>query len=135
MNYIKENIITNYKNYTARPETLRAGNKSPALFLKKPLSRGDLNRIWITWVGHQFIHPKTRSVNLSNRGVYQYQIHDIYQLRNFSLTSPNRNNSYKSKNKYTINIWSIWKESALTKDFIRGAYCPHTIFFAEICRK
>ena len=42
-NIIKENIITKLKKIYSLPRNLRAGNKSPALFLKKPLCTGDLS--------------------------------------------------------------------------------------------
>ena len=42
MSYIKENIITKLQKLYSLPRNLEAGNKSPALFLKKPLCTGDL---------------------------------------------------------------------------------------------
>ena len=40
--YSKENIITKLQKLYSLPRNLRAGNKSPALFLKKPLCTGDI---------------------------------------------------------------------------------------------
>ena len=37
------------------------------------------------------------SLPLSIGRVHHYQIYDIYQLSNFSLTSPNYNNAYSAK--------------------------------------
>ena len=42
MTYIKENIITKLQKQYSPPRKPRAGSKSPALFLKKPLCMGDL---------------------------------------------------------------------------------------------
>ena len=42
MTYIKEDIITNLQTLYSLPRNLWASNKSPALFLKKPLWMGDL---------------------------------------------------------------------------------------------
>ena len=42
MTYIKENTITELQKLYSPPRNLRAGNKSPMLFLKKPLCTGDL---------------------------------------------------------------------------------------------
>ena len=39
----KENIITQLQKLYSPPRNLTAGNKSPALFLKKPLCMGDLS--------------------------------------------------------------------------------------------
>ena len=44
--YIKENIITKLQKLYSLPRNLRAGNKSPALFLKKYLCTGDLSPAW-----------------------------------------------------------------------------------------
>ena len=41
--YIKENIITKLQKLYSLPRNPRAGNKSPALFVKKPLCTGDLS--------------------------------------------------------------------------------------------
>ena len=41
--YIKENIITKLQKLYSPPRNPRAGNKSPALFVKKPLCTGDLS--------------------------------------------------------------------------------------------
>ena len=38
----KENTITKLQELYSPPRNLRAGNKSPVLFLKKPLCTGDL---------------------------------------------------------------------------------------------
>ena len=40
--YIKENIITKLQKLYSPPRNVRAGNKSPMLFLKKPLCTSDL---------------------------------------------------------------------------------------------
>ena len=40
--YIKENIITKLQKLNSLARNPRAGNKSPALFVKKPLRTGDL---------------------------------------------------------------------------------------------
>ena len=40
--YIKENIITKLQKLYSLPRNPRAGNKSPTLFVKKPLCVGDL---------------------------------------------------------------------------------------------
>ena len=40
--YIKENITTKLQKSYSPPRNPRAGNKSPALFVKKPLCTGDL---------------------------------------------------------------------------------------------
>ena len=40
--YTKENIITKLQKLYSPPRKLKAGNKSPALLLKKPLCTGDL---------------------------------------------------------------------------------------------
>ena len=40
--YTKENIITKLQKLYSPPRKLNAGNKSPALLLKKPLCAGDL---------------------------------------------------------------------------------------------
>ena len=40
--YIKENIITKLQKLYSPPRKPRTGNKSPALFAKKPLCTGDL---------------------------------------------------------------------------------------------
>ena len=42
-NLIKENIITKLQKLYSPPRNSRAGNKSPALFVKKPLCMGDLS--------------------------------------------------------------------------------------------
>ena len=42
MTYIKENIITKFLKLYGPSRNPRAGNKSPALFVKKPLCTGDL---------------------------------------------------------------------------------------------
>ena len=42
MVYIKKNIVTKLKKLSRLPRNLRAGNKLPVLFLKKPLCMGDL---------------------------------------------------------------------------------------------
>ena len=42
MTYIKENIITKLQKLYSLPRNPRAGNKSPTLFVKKPLCTGDL---------------------------------------------------------------------------------------------
>ena len=52
-----------------------------------------------TWMEYQFIHSKIRLLSPSIGGVHQYQIYDIFQLSNLSLTSPNRNNAYITKKK------------------------------------
>ena len=41
--YIKENIIAKLQKLYSPPRNPRAGNKSPALFVKKPLYTGDLS--------------------------------------------------------------------------------------------
>ena len=41
--YIKENIITKLQKLYSLPRNPRAGNKSPALFVKKPFCTGDLS--------------------------------------------------------------------------------------------
>ena len=41
--YIKENIITKLQKSYSPPRNPRAGNKSPALFVKKPICTGDLS--------------------------------------------------------------------------------------------
>ena len=41
--YIKENIIAKLQKLYSPPRNPRAGNKSPALFVKKPLCTGDLS--------------------------------------------------------------------------------------------
>ena len=41
--YIKENIITKLQKLYSPPRNSQAGNKSPALFVKKPLCTGDLS--------------------------------------------------------------------------------------------
>ena len=41
--YIKENIITKFQKLYSPPKKSRAGNKSPALFVKKPHCMGDLS--------------------------------------------------------------------------------------------
>ena len=41
--YIKENIITKLQKLYSQPRNSRAGNKLPALFVKKPLCTGDLS--------------------------------------------------------------------------------------------
>ena len=41
--YIKENIITKLQKLYSLPRNPRAGNKSPALFVKKPLCTSDLS--------------------------------------------------------------------------------------------
>ena len=41
--YIKENIITKLQKLHSPPRNPRAGNKSPPLFVKKPLCTGDLS--------------------------------------------------------------------------------------------
>ena len=41
--YIKENIITKLPKLYSPPRNPRAGSKSPALFMKKPLCMGDLS--------------------------------------------------------------------------------------------
>ena len=43
MTYIKENIITKLQKLYSPPRNPRASNKSPALFLKKPLCTGNLS--------------------------------------------------------------------------------------------
>ena len=43
MTYIKESIITKLQKLYSLPRNLRAGNKSPVLFLKKHSSTGDLS--------------------------------------------------------------------------------------------
>ena len=43
MTYIKENIITKLQKLCSLTRNLRAGNKSPALFLKKPVCTGNLS--------------------------------------------------------------------------------------------
>ena len=43
MTHIKENIITKLKKLYSPPRPIRAGNKLPALFLRKPLYMGDLS--------------------------------------------------------------------------------------------
>ena len=40
--YIKENIITKLQKLYSPPRNPRVGNKSPALFVKKPLCTGNL---------------------------------------------------------------------------------------------
>ena len=42
MTYIKESIITKLQKLYSPPGNIRAGNKSPALFLKKRSCTGDL---------------------------------------------------------------------------------------------
>ena len=42
MTYIKENIITRLQKLYSLPRNPRVGNKSPVLFVKKPLCTGDL---------------------------------------------------------------------------------------------
>ena len=46
MIYIKENIITEIQKLYNPPRNLRAGNKLPVLFLKKPLCAGNLLPAW-----------------------------------------------------------------------------------------
>ena len=41
--YIRENIITKLEKLYSPPRNPRAGSKSPALFVKKPLCTGDLS--------------------------------------------------------------------------------------------
>ena len=41
--YIKENIFTKLQKLYNPPRNPRAGNKSPTLFVKKPLCTGDLS--------------------------------------------------------------------------------------------
>ena len=41
--YIKEKVITKLQKLYSPPRKLRAGNKLPALFLKKSLCTGDLS--------------------------------------------------------------------------------------------
>ena len=43
MIYIKENIITKLQKLYSPPSNSRMGNKSPALFVKKPCCVGDLS--------------------------------------------------------------------------------------------
>ena len=43
--YIKENIIIKLQKLYSPPRNRRAGNKSPALFVKKPFCTGDLSYI------------------------------------------------------------------------------------------
>ena len=43
--YIKENIITKLQKLYSPPRNRRAGNKSPALFVKKSFCTGDLSYI------------------------------------------------------------------------------------------
>ena len=43
--YIKENIIIKLQKLYSPPRNRRAGNKSPALFVKKPFRTGDLSYI------------------------------------------------------------------------------------------
>ena len=43
LNYMKENIITNLQKLYSQPRNLMARNKSPAIFLIKPLCMGDLS--------------------------------------------------------------------------------------------
>ena len=40
--YIKENVITKLQKLNSPPRNPRVGSKSPTLFVKKPLSMGDL---------------------------------------------------------------------------------------------
>ena len=42
MTYIKENIITKLQKSYSLPINPRAGNKSPMLYVKKPLCMGNL---------------------------------------------------------------------------------------------
>ena len=44
--YIKENTITKLQKLYSPPRNLRAGIKSPMLFLKKPLYMGDLSPMY-----------------------------------------------------------------------------------------
>ena len=42
VSYIKENTITKLQKLYSQPRNHSAGNKSPTLFVKKPLCKGDL---------------------------------------------------------------------------------------------
>ena len=64
--YIKENIITKLRKLYSPPRNSRAGNKSPMLFVKKPLCTGDLSstqkifieRPALLFLGNQFFLPE-----------------------------------------------------------------------------
>ena len=45
MTYIKENITKKLQKLYSPPRNPRAGNESPALFVKKPLCKGDLSPV------------------------------------------------------------------------------------------
>ena len=73
-----------------------------------------------------FVHLKHVSLSLSNGGVHHYQMYDIFQLSNLSVTYKDR--VCISKIKYTTTIEGIWKECTL-----EGFIVLIQLFVAKIC--
>ena len=89
--YIKENIITKLQKLYSAPRNSRLGNKSPTLFVKKPLCTGDLSlarKIFIERpVTCLFLQGKDL---VSERDVY------FLCLINMGIPSPKKSDRYCS---------------------------------------
>ena len=63
--YIKENIITKLQNLCSLPRNPRAGNKSLALLVKKPLCTGDLSPVRKIFIERPDVEPKHPRFNIA----------------------------------------------------------------------
>ena len=63
MTYIKENIITKLQKLYSLPRNLKADNKLPALFFKKPLCTGDTSPV------HKIFIERPEGVTRETTGV------------------------------------------------------------------
>ena len=95
--YIKENIITKLQKLYSLPRNLRAGNKLPMLFVKKPLCTGNSSPACTIFIERPALGRDMKHVNLE---------HTMHLLNMFASMLYN----------YTAENISFWKH--FLNDFI-----------------
>ena len=66
MTYVNENIIAKLQNLYSPPRNLRAGNKSPVLFLIKPLCTGDVSPSHKIFIERPVNSTKKHATNINS---------------------------------------------------------------------
>ena len=88
--YIRENIITKLQKLCSLPRKPRAGNKSPALFVKKPLCMGDLSparKIFIERPVNDRVRI-TKYKNIFSKGYTENWSREIFIINSVLKTNP-----------------------------------------------
>ena len=84
MTYSKENIITKLQKLYSSPRNPRVGNKSPAIFVEKPLCTGDLSPARKMFIERPDIYIFDRKLFLVNFTslFYFYWVCEIFMKKN-----------------------------------------------------